>query len=539
MKKVGILALVIGIALAIGSSAMGGPKGPKTPPAGKLSTELRAAVTTKGVFKHLTKLQAIANANDGNRAAGTPGFDASANYVARKLEGYGWKVKRQPFDFQQFFQDAPSVLEQTAPAATTYAEDTDYNTMDFSGSGDVTADLVAVDLTIPPSPEPGSTSGCEAADFDGLPVAGNVVLLQRGTCDFAVKVDNAAAAGAAAAILFNEGQAGRTDIILGTLGTPVAIPALDTSFALGSELANGATNGPTGLTVHVATTTHSEEVSAENVIAETKSGDGDNVVMAGAHLDSVTEGPGINDNGTGTATLLETAKQISKLDVSPKNKIRFAWWGAEEEGLIGSTEYVAALSEAAGADIALYLNFDMIGSPNYARLIYDGNGSQFDGAGPDGLGLDRADLPALLPAPGPAHRPDRLRRSLRLRAVHRRRHPGGRSVHRRRGGQDRGRAGDLRRHGRRGVRPLLPPGVRHGRERQSQGARRDVRCGRPLGRPLLGLAPVHPASRGPGEGQEALSGERDRLPRRPAAEVAPGEVRRGELSSRRTSGVSR
>ena len=384
MRKIGILALIIAIALAVGSSAMGGPKSPKKPQAAKLSAELRAAVTTKGILKHMRKLQGIANANGGIRAAGTPGFDASANYVARKLDRYGWKVSRQPFDFQQFFQDAPSVLEQTAPTATAYAEDTDFNTMDFSGSGDVTADLVAVDLTLPPSPEPGSTSGCEATDFDGLPVSGNVVLLQRGSCDFALKVENAATAGAAAAIIFNEGQAGRTDIILGTLGTPAAISALDTSFALGSELANGETNGPTGLTVHVATTTHSENVTAENVIAETKKGDADNVVMAGAHLDSVTEGPGINDNGSGSATLLESAKQISKLGVNPKNKIRFAWWGAEEEGLIGSTEYVAALSEAAGADIALYLNFDMISSPNYARLIYDGNGSQFEGAGPEG-----------------------------------------------------------------------------------------------------------------------------------------------------------
>ena len=384
MKKIGILALVIGIALAIGSSAMGGPKGPKAPQAAKISAELRAAVTTKGIFKHLIKLQAIADRYDGTRAAGTPGFDVSANYVARKLAGYGWKVKRQPFEFEQFFQDAPSVLEQTAPATAAYAEDADFNTMDFSGSGDVTAELIAVDLTIPPAPEPGSSSGCEATDFDGLPVSGNVVLLQRGSCDFATKVDNATTAGAAAAVIFNEGQAGRTDIIVGTLGTPAAIPALDTSFALGSDLANGATNGPTGLTVHVATTTHSEDVTAENVIAETKGGDGDDVIMAGAHLDSVTEGPGINDNGTGSATLLETAKQISKLDVNPKNKIRFAWWGAEEEGLIGSTEYVAGLSDADGADIALYLNFDMIGSPNYARLIYDGNGSQFDGAGPEG-----------------------------------------------------------------------------------------------------------------------------------------------------------
>ena len=120
------------------------------------------------------------------------------------------------------------------------------------------------------------------------------------------------------------------------------------------------------------------------MIAETKTGDPDNVVMAGAHLDSVQAGPGINDNGSGSATLLELARQISKLHVKPENKLRFAWWGAEEEGLVGSTEYVNQLTDEEGADIALYLNFDMIASPNFARLIYDGNGSAFGTPGPDG-----------------------------------------------------------------------------------------------------------------------------------------------------------
>src|SRR5690606_28644690 len=96
-----------------------------------------------------------------------------------------------------------------------------------------------------------------------------------------------------------------------------------------------------------------------------------NVVMVGAHLDSVAEGPGINDNGTGSAAVLEIAKQMRK--VKPKNKVRFALWGAEESGLVGSDYYVANLSEAERAKIALYLNFDMIGSPNYVRFVYDGD----------------------------------------------------------------------------------------------------------------------------------------------------------------------
>jgi Zn-dependent M28 family amino/carboxypeptidase len=113
-----------------------------------------------------------------------------------------------------------------------------------------------------------------------------------------------------------------------------------------------------------------------NVIGELPGRNRNNVVMAGAHLDSVETGPGINDNGSGSATLLEIAEQLSKL--KPENTLRFAWWGGEEEGLIGSTAYVDGLSQAERDRIALYLNFDMVGSPNYIFLVYDADQSTFE-----------------------------------------------------------------------------------------------------------------------------------------------------------------
>jgi Zn-dependent M28 family amino/carboxypeptidase len=109
-----------------------------------------------------------------------------------------------------------------------------------------------------------------------------------------------------------------------------------------------------------------------NVLAETNSGNDDNVVMVGGHLDSVFDGPGINDNGSGSAAILEVAEAMRK--VKPNNTVRFAWWGAEESGTVGSDFYVANLTEAERDSIALYLNFDMIGSPNYVRFVYDGSG---------------------------------------------------------------------------------------------------------------------------------------------------------------------
>jgi Zn-dependent M28 family amino/carboxypeptidase len=128
------------------------------------------------------------------------------------------------------------------------------------------------------------------------------------------------------------------------------------------------------------------DVPTQNLIAETPTGRDDRVVMAGAHLDSVAEGPGIEDNGTGSATLLETALQIAELGIEPRNTIRFAWWGAEEAGLVGSQFYVDSLTKSEAKDVELYLNFDMIGSPNYARFVYDGDGSAFGIKGPSGSG---------------------------------------------------------------------------------------------------------------------------------------------------------
>jgi Zn-dependent M28 family amino/carboxypeptidase len=385
-----VVALGIALALAavasISIASADRPKGSEAAAAAaEASANLRDAVGFNGVDGHLQELQKIADANDGTRTAGSPGYEDSIDYVTKTLKKAGWDITVQPFDFNAFVMDKPTKFAQTAPTATSYKEDKDFNTMEFSGSGDVTAEIVAVNLTIPPPKEPGAKSGCKAKDFDGLDVTGKIALIQRGTCDFSVKVENAAKAGAAGAIIFNEGQPpDRVDIVDGTLGSEQKIPAVDTSFELGSELANGVTNGPTGVTVHLKTTTHSEKRSAENVIAETPGGKSNHVVMAGAHLDSVDAGPGINDNGTGSATLLEIAKQISDLGIEPKNKIRLAWWGAEEEGLIGSTDYVDSLKKSEAKDISLYLNFDMLGSPNFARLLYDGDGSAFDIPGPKG-----------------------------------------------------------------------------------------------------------------------------------------------------------
>ncbi|WP_411720548.1 M28 family metallopeptidase [Mycetocola sp.] len=314
-------------------------------------------------MEHLEAFQAIADANGDNRAAGTSGYEASVDYVVETLEAAGWNVTIDEFDFTFV---GPSTLEQLTPVAASYPT----GPFTGSGAGDVTAAVTPVDvqLTTPNT----NTSGCEASDFIGFP-AGNIALIQRGTCTFATKALNAEAAGAAGVIIFNAGNddtAARQDLIVGTLGGSdiVGIPVVGASFQQGVALAQA------GSTAHVMVPLP-EERPQKNVIAELPGKNTNNVVMAGAHLDSVQAGPGIQDNGSGSAALIEVAQSMSK--VKPENTLRFAWWGAEEAGLIGSEEYVAGLSQEEKDRIALYLNFDMIASPNYIFMIYDGDESQF------------------------------------------------------------------------------------------------------------------------------------------------------------------
>jgi Zn-dependent M28 family amino/carboxypeptidase len=347
------------------------------------TSALREAVTVDNVRTHQAAFQSHADAMDadGTRVAGTAGHDMSAQYVADLLLGAGYQVNMQAFEFPFFQELSPAILEQVAPSAVAYTNGVDHTITQYSAAGDVTAAVVATtDLVLPPTPAPSSTSGCEATDFPAS-TAGAIALIQRGTCTFQQKVLNAEAAGAVGVIIFNEGQVGRTNLDSVTLGVPVGVPVVFVTFALGNELNSLISSG---LRVRLATDTVSEIRTTHNVIAETPGGRDDRVVVVGAHLDSVAEGPGINDNGSGSAVILEIALQMAALGIEPRNKVRFAWWSAEEEGLIGSAYYVSQLSARDIKNIALNLNFDMVGSPNFVRFVYDGDGSGTGTAGPNG-----------------------------------------------------------------------------------------------------------------------------------------------------------
>jgi Zn-dependent M28 family amino/carboxypeptidase len=320
----------------------------------------------EGAFRHLQALQEIATANGGNRAAGTAGYDRSAEYVADRLRQAGYSVRFEEFEFPFFEERSPPVLLTSKPDGLQEpAPKSAVRTLGGSGSRAVEARLHAVNLQLTDGSPAASVSGCEAKDFDGFE-RGSVALVRRGTCQFQVKVDNAVAAGAAGLIIMNEGTDGRTDAFSGALSKGADIPVVGVPYELGRTLA-----GRTGASVRLAVDAVRGKRVTRNVLADMRvdmgADDKGPLIVAGAHLDSVPEGPGINDNGSGSAAVLEAAVRLAQDPA--RGRMRFAFWGAEERGLIGSRHHVASLSDDERRQIAVYINLDMVGSPNFTRFV--------------------------------------------------------------------------------------------------------------------------------------------------------------------------
>ncbi|RDW77320.1 peptide hydrolase-5 [Coleophoma cylindrospora] len=319
------------------------------------SNQLRRVLLRSELLAKSQKLEQIAYTTPGrNRVVGSPGHAETLKYISETVVALDYyEVTTQSFT-------VPMGNSTLLVGGTAYES----RLMTFTPGGHPVAPLVAA-----------ANLGCDPADYPAE-ISGAIALISRGTCEFGLKSALAGAAGAIGVLIYNNVDGA----LSGTLGQetrPEGSYPPTSGISKADGLALLASLPQTGdLNIILV------DVPTYNIIAQTKGGDPENVIQVGAHSDSVEAGPGINDNGSGSIGLLEIAIQLTKFSVN--NAVRFSWWAAEEEGLIGATNYVESLSQEELDKIRLYLNFDMIASPNFVYGIYDGDGSAFNQSGPPG-----------------------------------------------------------------------------------------------------------------------------------------------------------
>ncbi|KAK8121805.1 aminopeptidase Y [Apiospora sp. TS-2023a] len=337
------------------------------------SESLQSLIKLEDLLAGSQKLQDIADAHGGNRAFGGGGHNATVDWLYDTLSATGYfDVVKQPF--VELFSAGSANLTSSSASGGGNKKEYSPDTLTYTaGTGGQTLSRPVVAV---------ANVGCDAADFPAG-VADNIALVKRGTCDFAKKAALAKAAGAKAAIVYNNVPGA----VAGTLGSQSAAnaPIVGIPQDEGEAILSALSSSPdTPFVLDLFIESIVENRTNYNVIAETKQGDKENVLVLGGHSDSVYEGPGINDDGSGSVGVWAVAKALTGFKI--KNAVRFAFWGAEEFGKLGSFYYVKQLNqtEAEIGKIRAYLNFDMIASPNYVYGIYDGDGSAFNFSGPAG-----------------------------------------------------------------------------------------------------------------------------------------------------------
>ncbi|MBJ7340246.1 M28 family peptidase [Mycolicibacterium sp.] len=329
---------------------------PTSAPVADPARELSGKVTADGMYLHLQKLADIAAANGNSRADGTPGFDASVDYVAQTLRDKGFDVQTPEFD--RLAMSSPGRPTLVAAGRTLPVDQASLLVTTAAGG------LSAVTL------RPQRPSGCSAGDYGSVDVRGAIVIVDDKGCSVVDKQNAAVGRGAVGVLVVSDPGASGSPAGLFTPGyyrqltTPVAVIDGEADAQLRR------TSAPVRLTLNAK----GSIVKSRSVVAQTTTGDPHDVIVAGAHLDSATSSPGLNDNGSGVAAVLETAVQLGG---SPpvKNAVRFAFWGAQDTGLQGSSTYVANLDRGALDDIAMYLDFDLLGSTNAGYFTLDGDQS--------------------------------------------------------------------------------------------------------------------------------------------------------------------
>ncbi|KAK6334522.1 Leucyl aminopeptidase yscIV [Orbilia blumenaviensis] len=321
------------------------------------SNKLRRVLLRSDLKARAQELNAIAVQNNGTRAWGTPGHWDTLTWIESHVDKNYYNVERQYFNITRQVFDEVSVTVDGVRSP-------DVNGMTNSPNGTVSAQIIAI-----------PNFGCVASDYPAA-VAGKIALVHRGSCNFGLKNALAGTAGAAGLVVWNNDPTP----LQPTLGTPDLYNVTEFIVSAFITQADGqalVTKLGTGTLPATVTNLFHEQVElTANILATTKGGDQNKIITVGAHTDSVRAGPGINDNGSGTIAQIEVAKALTKFSVN--NAIRFCWWSAEEDGLLGSEYYTSHIPEEEASKIVMNLNFDMLASPNYLYAIYDGDASAFE-----------------------------------------------------------------------------------------------------------------------------------------------------------------
>ena len=379
-RLVALLCVAVAVVLVTTLSAGAAKKATCATQVNDTAAKLLPCIKKADLITHMKALEDIAIANPGpdghpSRNSGEPGYWWSVDYVAKAMKQAGYDVTIQPYTFLYYAYKGIPTFTESSPTARTFVLNTDWAA--GQSTGNVTNGTVQPvgGIIIPPTPEPSSSSGCTSADFAGF-VPGNVALIQRGGCNFGVKIQNAEAAKASGVIIFNEGNTNpdRTGLqgisIVDAAGNPFVptIPVGSVTFAIGRQLYDDYGAG------HAAVVSINIDAIVDpnrldwNVIADSKGGDKNHVVVVDAHLDAIY-GEGMLDNASGSVTILNIA-QLMK-NVNPTNKLRFIWFGGEELGLLGSQFYVDTLSSTELSHIGYDLDADVTATKNYTIGVLD------------------------------------------------------------------------------------------------------------------------------------------------------------------------
>ncbi|KAI0541129.1 aminopeptidase Y [Xylaria digitata] len=325
---------------------------------------LVAKIRTEELERNLWNLDRIGKENGGNRAFGSPGYAASSDYILERAKmRFGPEYDTTVQYFDHLYNEVREIYVIGPDGESVDVISLIYN----PGTDDGPIKAPLIDTPV----DDVRGSACFADQWEGIDATGKLALIKRGSCALSEKIKLAKAHGAVGVIIYHNLPTPPNSATLTAESYGLLIPVGTIPLAVGQAWKESLVAGEE-VVVELYVDAIFEQRKTWNIIAETKQGDPNNVVMLGAHLDSVQAGPGVNDDGSGTSVLLEILTELRYYEGYP-NKVRFAWWGAEESGLVGSLYYTSSLTPEEADKIRFYLNFDMVGSPFPDYQVYIGD----------------------------------------------------------------------------------------------------------------------------------------------------------------------